>query len=193
MNNILKKLWRKICALILPKFGQIGDKNYIQLPHTIKNPQNIYFSNNAYIGRNSTLISVSEHKTGIPSISIGNNVWSTSNLQIYASKNVTVEDDVIIAANVYITDSSHDYSRGDIPYRVQGLTSPRPVLIGKGSWIGQNVCILPGVTIGEQCIIGANSVVNKDIPPFHIAVGAPAKIIKKWDSLKNEWVSTKAY
>ena len=64
-----------------------------------------------------------------------------------------------------------------------------PVLIKQGCWIGQNVVIMPGVTVGELSIIGANSVVTKSIPDRSIAIGAPAQVIKTWDESNNCWVS----
>ncbi len=63
-----------------------------------------------------------------------------------------------------------------------------PILIKKGCWVGQNVIVLPGVTIGEYCIIGANSVVKESIPDKCIAVGNPAKIVKKWEEETQHWV-----
>lgn len=63
----------------------------------------------------------------------------------------------------------------------------KPVIIEKNVWIGEFVSILPGITIGEGSIIGSSAVVNKDIPPFCIAVGVPAKVIKRFDFQTNEW------
>ena len=78
-------------------------------------------------------------------------------------------------------DSSPDIAPDDRP-----LYS-KPVCIGNNVWIGENVCILLGVTIGDGCIIGANSVVNKDIPKDCIAVGSPAKVIKRFNRELNKW------
>jgi acetyltransferase-like isoleucine patch superfamily enzyme len=63
-----------------------------------------------------------------------------------------------------------------------------PIVIKRGCWIGQNVVVMPGVTIGELSIIGANSVVIGNIPPRSIAVGAPARVIKTWDATARAWV-----
>jgi acetyltransferase-like isoleucine patch superfamily enzyme len=67
-----------------------------------------------------------------------------------------------------------------------------PIVIKRGCWIGQNVVILPGVTIGELSIIGANSVVTRDVPARSIAVGAPARVIKSWDATARRWVAVSA-
>ena len=93
----------------------------------------------------------------------------------------------MFASNVFITDFSHGYDRADVPYKYQGLSRIAPVTIKKGSWIGQNVVILPGVTIGENVIIGANSVVRKSLPDRCIAAGNPAKVKKLWDEATETW------
>lgn len=69
----------------------------------------------------------------------------------------------------------------------QGITSPIPVSIGNCSWLGQNVCVLPGALIGEHCVIGANSVVTSPIPDFSVAVGAPARVMKQYSRQTRRW------
>jgi acetyltransferase-like isoleucine patch superfamily enzyme len=69
----------------------------------------------------------------------------------------------------------------------QGITDIAPVFIGRHTWLGQNVVVLPGVAIGQHCIIGANSVVNSSIPDYSVAVGAPARVIKRYNRDTNQW------
>jgi acetyltransferase-like isoleucine patch superfamily enzyme len=88
---------------------------------------------------------------------------------------------VLIASNVTILDNFHGYENPDELYKYQPLSRIAPVLIKRGCWIGNNVVILSGVTIGEMTIVGANNVMTKSIPDRCIAVGAPARISKKWD------------
>jgi acetyltransferase-like isoleucine patch superfamily enzyme len=95
---------------------------------------------------------------------------------------------VLLASNVTILDNSHGYENPDKPYKYQQLSRIAPVLIKRGCWIGENVVILPGATIGEMTIIGANSVVTRSIPDRCIAVGAPARISKKWERATQQWV-----
>ena len=101
-----------------------------------------------------------------------------------------IEDDVLIASNVTILDHQHGYQNASEPYKYQPLGRIAPVLIRRGTWIGQNVVILSGVTIGELAIIGANSVVTRSIPDRCIAVGAPAKVTKRWDERTENWMSS---
>jgi len=122
-----------------------------------------------------------------PRISIGSRVTSTGHLQIAAMGEIIVEDDVMFASNVNMTDGLHGYQHVDEPYKYHDMFRIEPITVKKGCWIGQNVVILPGVTIGELAIVGANSVVTKSIPDRCIAVGAPAKVIKKWDATTETW------
>ena len=130
---------------------------------------------------------VQEHQYFDPVIKIGNRVTATGGLQIAAQREVIIEDDVMLASNVYINDAMHGYSNANVPYKYQKLWRIESVIIGAGSWVGQNVVILPGVTIGKLSVIGANSVVTKSIPAQCIAVGSPAKIVKKWNDQTNAW------
>jgi acetyltransferase-like isoleucine patch superfamily enzyme len=91
---------------------------------------------------------------------------------------VEIGHDVWTGHHVYITDQNHGYADPDVPISLQ--TQPeRPVRIGDGSWIGHGAVILPGVTIGRHVVVGANSVVTSDIPDHCVAVGAPARVIKR--------------
>ena len=94
-----------------------------------------------------------------------------------------------MASNVLISSENHGINpESDIPYMDQDLIVG-DVVIKDGVWIGQNVCILPGVTIGEKAIVGAGSVVTKSIPDYCIAVGNPARVIKKYNFEKHKWES----
>lgn len=122
---------------------------------------------------------------------IGNNVCIGAYNRFASKECVEIEDDVLFAAYVHITDHSHAYADIDIPVYKQGLIGKGPVKIGKGSWIGLRCSILSGVTIGEHCIIATGAVVTCDIPPYSIAGGVPAKVIKRYDFDKSQWVSVK--
>ena len=91
---------------------------------------------------------------------------------------IEIGDDVWTGHHVYITDQNHGYDDPDVPISRQVMPE-QPVRIGTGSWIGHGTVILPGTTIGEHVVIGANSVVRGDIPSHTVAAGAPAKVIKQ--------------
>lgn len=123
----------------------------------------------------------------------GNNIQINDYVHITASEMVIIEDNVLIASKVYISDCSHgSYGRNNIHDSPKSIPKDReihssPVTIEKNVWLGEHVSVLMGVTIGEGSIIGANSVVSKDIPPYTIAVGIPAKVIKKFNFEIQKW------
>lgn len=86
---------------------------------------------------------------------------------------------VMIAPHVMITTADHDFIQMDLPMRFAGCINDGEVIIEDDVWIGANVTITSGVKLGKGCVIGANSVVTKDIPPFSVAYGVPAKVVKR--------------
>lgn len=123
----------------------------------------------------------------------GKNVQINDYVHIVAMDNITIGDNVLMASHVFISDNSHGSYKGDYrdsspeipPTERQYSTSP--IKIGKNCWIGEGVVIMPGVEIGAGCVIGAHSIVNKNIPPKTIAVGAPANVVKIWDDENHRW------
>ncbi|MER2013104.1 MAG: DapH/DapD/GlmU-related protein [Methanobrevibacter sp.] len=107
-------------------------------------------------------------------ISIGNNVYINSNSLLMARGGITIEDDVMLAANVQLLSNNHD------EYDRQVLLC-KPIHIKKGAWIGAGASILPGVTIGRYAIVGAGAIVTKDVGDYEVAVGIPAKAVKTLD------------
>ena len=110
-------------------------------------------------------------------MSIGRNVFINSNLLAMARGGITIEDNVQIAANVQLLSNNHD------PYERQILVC-KPIVIKEGAWIGAGVSVLPGVTIGKHAIVGAASLVTHDIGDYEVAVGSPAKVIRRLDPEK---------
>ncbi|MCP4650701.1 MAG: acyltransferase [PVC group bacterium] len=105
---------------------------------------------------------------------------------IAAVRKVIIGKNVLTANRVYISDNIHCYKDVNTPIMHQPVEFKSEVAIGDGSWIGENVCVI-GAKIGKNCVIGANSVVTNDIPDYCVAVGAPAKIIKRFNAATKEW------
>jgi lipopolysaccharide O-acetyltransferase len=110
---------------------------------------------------------------------------------ISAARMVTIGENVLLARNVYISDHAHAYEDIRVPIMKQGINNVKPVSIGRNTWLGQNVVVLPGVNIGQHCVIGANSVVNASIPDFSIAVGSPARVVKRHNPQTGKWESVR--
>ena len=125
-------------------------------------------------------------------IEIGENVEINDEVHIGATEKIIIGDNVLIASKVYISDHNHGSYKGeeqDFPMSIpkERKIYSSPIKIEKNVWIGEFVSILQGVTIGEGSIIGTMSVVTKDIPPYTIAVGSPAKPIKKYNFKTKKW------
>jgi len=123
---------------------------------------------------------------------IGDDVEINDYVHINASEKVNIGNNVLIASKVYISDTNHGNYSGinqDSPLTIPNkrLLSTKPVIIEDNVWIGEFVSIMPGVKIGKGSIIGANSVVSRSIPPNVIAVGCPAKPIKKFNFETSRW------
>lgn len=188
-NSIARKMSRLYNLALLPEFASVGRDTFISQPFNCEQPERVHFGSKCRIGKGCDFGIVKQGKNE-GRIIIGNNVHITSRCQIFSIEKIEISDDVLIASNVFIVDCSHGYKTALEPYKVQSFGNIGSVEIGKGSWIGQNVVILQGVKIGEQCIIGANSVVSKSIPSKCIAVGSPAKVIKVWDESLSKWIRT---
>lgn len=125
-------------------------------------------------------------------LEIGENVEINDDVHIGATEKIIIGDNVLIASKVYISDHNHGSYKGEEQDSPMSIPKKRkiyssPIKIEKNVWIGEFVSILQGVTIGEGAIIGTMSVVTKDIPAYTIAVGSPAKPIKKYNFKTKKW------
>jgi acetyltransferase-like isoleucine patch superfamily enzyme len=126
-----------------------------------------------------------------PKIIINSHAGIGMGAHISAAQQVVIGEHVLLARNVYISDHAHAFEDVTIPIMRQGINNIKPVSIGRHSWLGQNVVILPGASIGEHCVIGANSVVNNSIPDFSVAVGSPARVVKRYNKDTGQWEKPK--
>lgn len=161
----------------------------IRWPFYTKNKRRILLGSDVRIGPGSVLECINSEAN----IFLGNGLRANYRLHIGSNHCVRIGDNVLIASDVYISDHSHGAYRGAIQSEPTTLVNKRPLMtsevqIGDNVWIGDKVCILPGVAIGNNSIIGACSVVTTDIPENSIAVGAPARVIKKWDGRTKTWI-----
>ena len=111
-----------------------------------------------------------------PELVIGDNSGIGINSEIYGP--VEIGKNVLMGPEVIIYTNGHRYDDLSVPIREQGFTKERKVIISDDCWIGRRVMIMPGVRIGTGCIIGAGSIVTKDIPPYSVVAGVPARIVK---------------
>ena len=164
---------------IQKNFAHFGNSVIMWKPYTLLGTQNIYIGNNVVIESGVQLVTYST-KDYKPEIHISDNTLIRRNSHITAINKIRIGKNVLTGTNVLISDNEHGESSRqnmNVQPRLRQLVSKGEVIIEDNVWIGNNVCILGGVRIGMGSIIGANTVVTKDIPPYSIAAGVPAKII----------------
>jgi acetyltransferase-like isoleucine patch superfamily enzyme len=158
-------------------------------PTTIFNEQYIHVGTNTLIGPDISLSAgmvPGQQCITNPVVTIGDRCLIGRGSGIVGHFSIEIGNDVWTGHNVYITDQNHGYE--DVTRPISQQSQPeRAVKIGDGSWLGYGSVVLPGVTIGEHCVIGANSVVTHDVPSFSVAVGVPARVIKQY--VDGSWVT----
>jgi acetyltransferase-like isoleucine patch superfamily enzyme len=122
-----------------------------------------------------------------PSIEIGNYASIGRFSHITASNHVKLEDYVFVNEGVLITDSIHGYHDIGTPIIKQPLVSRGPIVIGSGTWVGNGAKIIGALKIGRNCVVGANAVVNRDVPDYCMVVGIPGKIVRRFDPNSHQW------
>jgi acetyltransferase-like isoleucine patch superfamily enzyme len=115
---------------------------------------------------------------GAARVRIGSGCFLNIGVMVAAMALVEIGDHCMFANGCFVSDAAHRFDDPARPVPWQGFTSKGPTRIGNNVWCGANVVVTSGVTIGERCVIGANSVVTEDIPAFSIAAGAPARVLR---------------
>lgn len=113
-------------------------------------------------------------------IRIGEGCFLNLGVMVAAHGLVEIGDHCMFANGCFVTDANHRFSDLEMPITWQGFESKGPTRIGSNVWCGANVVVTSGVTIGDRCVIGANSVVTKDLPAYAIAAGSPAKVLRSF-------------
>jgi acetyltransferase-like isoleucine patch superfamily enzyme len=165
--------------LVSGAFAHFGSRTVIMRPVRLGGEGRISVGNGVYIGAGSWLQTLPDDANRSVAIRIDDGVSVAGACVISAVRSVRLEEEVLLARNVYISDHIHRYTDTDKAILRQGVDKIRPVLIRRGAWLGQNVVVCPGVTIGRGSVVGANSVVTRDIPDYVVAAGSPARIIKQ--------------
>lgn len=166
------------------EFKAFGNNSIIKpLFQMTRGLEYISVGNDAYLGQSLQLTAWDRFgdQTFKPQIVIGNNSAIGDNSHITAINSIIIGDNVLTGKRILITDNSHGASEPELLETAPNqrpLYSKGPIVIEDNVWIGEKATILPGVRIGRGAIIGANAVVTKDIPPYALAGGNPAKIIK---------------
>jgi lipopolysaccharide O-acetyltransferase len=171
------RAWAKLFSVgISGAFASFGARSVIQPPARLVGESRIAVGRDVFVGRGSWLQTLGDQHA--VAIEIGDGTRMAGACTISAVRFVRLGEQVLVAGGVYISDHSHAFHERPAPVLEQGLTDIAAVEIGDGAWLGQNVVVCPGVSVGRGAVIGANSVVKDDVPPFAVAVGAPARVVR---------------
>lgn len=188
--NLLKHPYRQLNKIIWyfekQKLKSVGGHCKVGPHFNISGNQYISIGEDFFAGEHFSIDVWDEiakrNRTTLPQLIIKDHVVITDGCYISCAKKITIESGVLFGPNIFVTDNMHGQNKRSelkIPPYKRSIYSKGEVSIGKNVWVGRNACIMPGVTIGEAAIIGANAVVTHDVPPFSIVGGVPAQIIKR--------------
>lgn len=187
--------FQRLCLrhYLLGRLGQAGDQISLGEGFQLHGSRHIRLGNQVSIGNHVTLRALTVYpwttppQVFSPELILQDRCFINNFTQISCANRVVIGADVLIAEHCYIADHNHGYEDPAVSVRAQPLVTNGEVQIGQGSWIGTGCCIVGNVRIGVHCVVGAHSVVSADLPDFSVAVGAPARIIKRFDPQQGAW------
>lgn len=169
------------------RLREFGKGSRIDRPAFLVGGQGIRIASHVHIWRESRIEALNANPDEVR-IHIGAGTCIQPGVHLGAVLRVEIGRGVLMASRVYITDHDHDWSDPDDPVILNGRLVAAPVTIGDYVWLGEGVMVLKGVHIGERSVVGAGSIVTRSIPPLSVAVGAPARVIRRFDRSLNQWV-----
>lgn len=180
----------KTALIYRPLFCSLGPRTRIIKPMMLMNTEFARIGIGVTIRNGARLECVRGDSSIEPSLSIGDFTHIEQNAHIVCRHSVRIGHHVSIAANCAIVDVHHPYKdvQNSAPIGLRTDEIIRPVEIGDYSFIGMFCVILPGTKIGRHCVIGAGSIVTRDIPDYCVASGSPARVIKTYDPMTGIWV-----
>jgi acetyltransferase-like isoleucine patch superfamily enzyme len=192
-RNLRREVLLRIASAVQGRvhgFGALGSGSLVRPPYTLVSPDRIFIGARTIIGPNSMLSVVTEHAGEIydAELHIGDDTRVGQNFIVGCAGRIYIGRQVLISANVYIGDTIHRYDDPSRSVIEQPLMRDGVVRIDDGAFIGINAVILPGVRVGRNAVVGAGSVVTRDVPSHSVVAGNPARVIKRYDRVREEWV-----
>ncbi len=177
-----------VYRLMTGSFARLGRGARIIWPLRIVGARYCHFDDEAVLQYGAYVAVLPEHSDS-PVLRIGPRTQIGNHAHIIATHQIEIGASVLIADRFFVADNAHEFVDPAVPIRDQKLRKLAPVSIGDGSWIGENVCVI-GASIGRQCVIGANSVVTRDLPDHCVAAGSPAIVLKRYCADTQQWRRT---
>jgi len=175
-------LWLKD-RLYRPAAVAMGERSYVFRPYAINRPATLRLGTGCEILPHSSIWMQPES-----AVTIGDGTYIGRHFYLTAMKSIRIGARCVLSDHVYITDLAHGLDPHGAFLLHQPLESKGPVTIGDGCFLGYRVAILPGVTLGEHCVVGVNAVVTRSFPAYTMLAGAPARAIKTYSLEAKQWV-----
>jgi acetyltransferase-like isoleucine patch superfamily enzyme len=184
----LRELFRQIVRR--PRGVSIGRGSGVMRPWTVVNPERMSIgSGTSVLGNLYWECAKSAGPGGSQGrITVGSNVLIGSHSFFTSLREISIGDGCVLSGHIYISDENHGFNPKAGPILEQPLESKGPVRIGNNCFLGYRVAILPGVTLGEHCVVGANSTVTRSFPAYCMLAGSPARIIKQYSHEFGGWI-----
>lgn len=165
-------------AILRTQFAAWGDGSHIEPHARLDCPWLISVGKMTRLSEYAWLNAKDDRGDGAPTLRVEDGTYIGRFSQINAWRSVDIERDVLIGDRVFISDADHNYSDNGRPIISQGDSFKGAVRLKSGCWIGVGAVILPGVTVGRNAVVAANSVVTRDVPDYSVVAGVPARVIK---------------
>lgn len=172
-------------------FASFGSGSTLFKPLLLSNPRFIHIGRNVEVGQGVRMEVVVSNAKRIPELRIGDNVNIEQNVHLVCHSRLIIGNDVSITGHCAIVDVTHPYTDVHDPVKIGSriLDEDSFVEIGNGCFLGFGSLVMPNVRIGKYCIVGAHSVVTKDVPDYSVIGGNPAKVLRRYDDATGEWLA----
>jgi acetyltransferase-like isoleucine patch superfamily enzyme len=194
--NALELAYYRLKAILYYRhvFASFGRGSVLYKPMRLTNPRFMHIGKNVVIRNGARMEALVTDPENFPELRIGDNVNIEQNVHIVCHSNIVIGNDVSITGNCAIVDVTHPFNDVHDSIKIgDRILKERSYLeIGARSFLGFNAIVLPNVRIGRFCVVGAHSLVSRDIPDYSVVAGNPARIVRRYDEAKEEWTCAPA-
>lgn len=191
IKRITRGIKRRLSFIHSLSYKKFGKRSLIENPLEITGKEFMEIGNDVTIINGARIEAIPSwlNQELHPMLKIGDSTSFEQEAHLFVASNLTIGKNCVFSSRIFITTANHSFDRVDQNI-LKNEIIVKDVVIGDNCFVGMDVKIFPGVHIGDNVIVGANSIVTSDIPSYSVCVGTPAKVIKKYDFEQKKWVRT---